>query len=215
MIYRAMEPQEFLRSQEHLNINIGVLNTLVAARKFLVHRPQCAGRPCRRPRQGAAPDLSRRALRSGVHPDQGLRVVDENRCGFTPFRATTSSRSTTCSPACTCSHVSLGLLILGRHGPRTAQPSTSGECSWSNPGATYWHMVDLLWIVIFALLYVDEVSPMTTDRCPDNHLRLDRLVRDHHRLVVAGARPIPAELLRWPACRLPSPSLSWDSSRGA
>ena len=29
MVHRAMTPQEFLESQQHLNINIGVLNTLV------------------------------------------------------------------------------------------------------------------------------------------------------------------------------------------
>jgi nitric oxide reductase NorE protein len=26
--------------------------------------------------------------------------------------------------------------------------------SMAESGATYWHMVDLLWVVIFALLYV-------------------------------------------------------------
>src|ERR1700680_4677377 len=29
MIYRAMKPQEFLASEQHLNITVGVLNTLV------------------------------------------------------------------------------------------------------------------------------------------------------------------------------------------
>ncbi len=29
MVHRAMAPQEFLEAQQHLNLNVGVLNTLV------------------------------------------------------------------------------------------------------------------------------------------------------------------------------------------
>lgn len=48
-------------------------------------------------------------------------------------------------------HVALGLLILGIVG---RELRTRQRMSMVESGATYWHMVDLLWIVIFALLYV-------------------------------------------------------------
>ena len=47
----------------------------------------------------------------------------------------------------------IGLLILGlmwRELRFTAEPRTQ----LIETGATYWHMVDALWIVIFALLYL-------------------------------------------------------------
>ncbi|MGH3584539.1 MAG: cytochrome c oxidase subunit 3, partial [Mycobacterium sp.] len=50
-------------------------------------------------------------------------------------------------------HVLLGLVILafvirdlrGPHTPKIAFVET---------GATYWHMVDVLWLILFALLYL-------------------------------------------------------------
>ena len=48
-------------------------------------------------------------------------------------------------------HVLLGLVILGfviRN--LLAQP----RLSFVETGATYWHMVDVLWLILFALLYV-------------------------------------------------------------
>ena len=50
-------------------------------------------------------------------------------------------------------HVVLGLVILGivvlELGPRGRRRSSVAEA-----GAVYWHLVDLLWIMIFALIYV-------------------------------------------------------------
>lgn len=52
-------------------------------------------------------------------------------------------------------HVLLGMLILawlaggcrrGRYGP--------GNCSGFESGVLYWHMVDLVWVVLFPLVYV-------------------------------------------------------------
>ena len=50
-------------------------------------------------------------------------------------------------------HVSLGLLILAvlwRELRRSKQP----RVKFAETCATYWHMVDALWVVIFALLYL-------------------------------------------------------------
>ncbi len=50
-------------------------------------------------------------------------------------------------------HVSLGLLILGTTLRELRNPRRQ-RVFMVEAGATYWHMVDLLWIVIFALLCV-------------------------------------------------------------
>ncbi len=52
-------------------------------------------------------------------------------------------------------HVLLGMVILAilwvqsRHGAYGSQ-----ECNGLESGAAYWHMVDLLWIILFPLVYV-------------------------------------------------------------
>jgi nitric oxide reductase NorE protein len=152
MIYRAMKPQEFLTSQEHLNINIGVLNTLVllASSWFIARSVQAA--------------------RADDHT-QALRLTYfGGLCGVAFIAIKAYEWSTKIGQGYTISsndffmfyymltgvhlfHVSLGLLILGitvreLRNPRRRRPFMVES------GATYWHMVDLLWIVIFALLYV-------------------------------------------------------------
>ena len=49
-------------------------------------------------------------------------------------------------------HVLLGLVILGILGRELR--SQTPRVAVLEVGATYWHMVDFLWIIIFALLYV-------------------------------------------------------------
>ncbi|GGL01604.1 hypothetical protein [Nocardia jinanensis] len=50
-------------------------------------------------------------------------------------------------------HAGLGLLILGLV-IRELRPSGRRRIAMIESGAISWHMVDLLWIVLFALLYV-------------------------------------------------------------
>ena len=50
-------------------------------------------------------------------------------------------------------HVSLGLLILALLW-RELRAARQPRADFVEAGATYWHMVDALWIVIFALLYL-------------------------------------------------------------
>jgi nitric oxide reductase NorE protein len=152
MIFRAMKPQEFLTSQEHLNINIGVLNTLVllASSWFIARSVQAA--------------------RAGDHA-QALRLTDfGGLCGVAFIAIKAYEWSTKILQGYTISsndffmfyymltgvhlfHVSLGLLILGITVRELRNPRRQ-RIFMVESGATYWHMVDLLWIVIFALLYV-------------------------------------------------------------
>ena len=50
-------------------------------------------------------------------------------------------------------HVALGLVFLGVVFFELRNPKMR-RVSMVEMGATYWHLVDLLWVVIFALLYV-------------------------------------------------------------
>jgi nitric oxide reductase NorE protein len=50
-------------------------------------------------------------------------------------------------------HVVMGLIILGIVLRELRNPALR-RMSLVESGATFWHMVDMLWIILFALLYV-------------------------------------------------------------
>jgi nitric oxide reductase NorE protein len=52
-------------------------------------------------------------------------------------------------------HVLLGVIILFNIYKKTRSEGYSpNDCSGIETGASYWHLVDLLWIVLFALIYI-------------------------------------------------------------
>jgi len=56
-------------------------------------------------------------------------------------------------------HYVVGMVILGvlAQGPQTYGPQDQAQAhyrKWLEGGSLYWHMVDLLWIFIFSLLYL-------------------------------------------------------------
>lgn len=56
-------------------------------------------------------------------------------------------------------HILLGMVILGymavnAYKDKYNDPNTENEFSGFESGACYWHMVDLLWIILFPLIYV-------------------------------------------------------------
>lgn len=51
-------------------------------------------------------------------------------------------------------HVLVGMVVLALLWKRTRAPAAADDRLWMEGGATFWHMVDLLWIVIFPLLYL-------------------------------------------------------------
>ena len=152
MIHRAMAPQEFLEAQQHLNLTIGVLNTLVLLTSswFIARGVQAA--------------------RAGDH-DGALRLTYlGGACGvlFILIKAYEWSAKVAQGHSMPSNeffmfyymltgvhlfHVGLGLLILGIVVRELRNPRRR-RMSMVESGATYWHMVDLLWIVIFGLLYV-------------------------------------------------------------
>jgi nitric oxide reductase NorE protein len=152
MVYRTMHPQQFLESQQHLDLDVGVLNTLVLLTSswFIARSVQAARAGDRR-----------QALRL-TYFGGGCGV------GFIAVKAYEWSSEIAAGHTITSNefftfyfmltgvhlfHVALGLVILGVSVADLRSPRRR-RTSMVESGATYWHMVDLLWIVLFALLYV-------------------------------------------------------------
>ena len=152
MVHRAMKPQEFLASEVHLNINIGVLNTLVllASSWFIARSVQAA--------------------RADDHAQARRLTYLGGLCGVAFILIKAYEWSTKIGQGYTIStneffmfyymltgvhlfHVSLGLLILSITLRELRNPRRC-RLFMVEAGATYWHMVDLLWIVLFPLLYL-------------------------------------------------------------
>jgi nitric oxide reductase NorE protein len=51
-------------------------------------------------------------------------------------------------------HILLGMIILGYMAISASKGKYLNECSGFEAGASYWHMVDLLWIILFPLIYI-------------------------------------------------------------
>jgi nitric oxide reductase NorE protein len=151
MVQRAMAPEEFLQAQRHLNITIGVVNTLVllSSSWFIAQSVQAT--------RGADYDRAIRLTYGGaicwvvfiaIKAYEWSSEITQGHTNANPFFMFYYMLT-----GVHMFHVALGLLILGivvRHlrNPRRQRLSIIEQ------GATYWHMVDLLWLVIFGLLYV-------------------------------------------------------------
>jgi nitric oxide reductase NorE protein len=152
MIYRSMAPERFLAAQQHLNITVGVVNTVVLlTSSWFVARSVLAART----------GDPRRAIRL-IYCGGGLGVAfilikayewtTELRHGFT-MPSSDFFMFYYMLTGVHLFHVALGLLILGIVVRELRNPRKR-RTSMVESGGIYWHMVDLLWIVIFGLLYV-------------------------------------------------------------
>jgi len=152
MIYRHQQHALFLDSQRHLSITVGATNTLL-----LLTSSWFVARAVQSTRAGEGSRARRLTVLGGL-------------CGvlfllFKVYEWTSKISEGLTFPhndffmfyymltGVHVFHVALGLVFLGvvynelrtRKAPRISMVET---------GATYWHMVDLLWVVIFALVYV-------------------------------------------------------------
>ncbi|MGV0644028.1 cytochrome c oxidase subunit 3 [Mycolicibacterium sp. XJ2546] len=152
MYYRGQDHAMFLASQAKLNYNIGMVNTVVllTSSLFVALGTSAA-------RAGKTADAYRLfwlALAGGVlFPVlKAFEYIPEILAGLTPGTNLFFMFYYVMTGMHLC-HVLLGLVILSfivrqLRGP--AQP----RIILVETGATYWHMVDLLWLVLFALLYL-------------------------------------------------------------
>ncbi|MGV9797716.1 cytochrome c oxidase subunit 3 family protein [Mycobacterium sp. NPDC003449] len=152
MIYRAKQPQLFLESQQHLSINFGVINTLAllasswfVARSVLAAR---AGDPARAMKLTVYGGLcgvlfmAIKAFEWSSEIGQG-RTFPSNDFFMFYYMLTGVHLF----------HVALGLVFLGVSYFELRNPRFR-RVEMVETGAMYWHLVDMLWIVIFTLVYV-------------------------------------------------------------
>jgi nitric oxide reductase NorE protein len=152
MIYRAMAPEQFLAAQQHLNVTVGVINTVVLltsswfiARSVLAARSGDPQRAIRFIYVGGAFGVAFILIKA-------YEWTTELRHGYT-MPSSDFYMFYYMLTGVHLFHVALGLLILGIVVRELRNPRKR-RTSMVESGGIYWHMVDLLWIVIFGLLYV-------------------------------------------------------------
>jgi len=152
MYYRGENQELFLDSQSHLNLGIGVINTVILLTSSLFVALGTVA--AREGKTGDAWRLFVVAMVFGVaFPILKLfEWVPEINAGLTPGANLFFMYYYVMTGLHLC-HVLLGLVILGfvtRDLRRADQPSME----FVETGGIYWHMVDLLWILVFALFYL-------------------------------------------------------------
>jgi nitric oxide reductase NorE protein len=152
MVYRGHEQAVFLASQRHLSLASGAVNTLVllAGSRFaaLAVAAARAGDNRRASRLIAWCGLCGAAfLLIKAHEWYSLVSAGQTvqRTNFYMFYYAFTGVHLF--------HVLMGLIVLGVMLAELRRPA--GRRTWLiEAGAIYWHMVDLLWIILFALLYL-------------------------------------------------------------
>jgi nitric oxide reductase NorE protein len=152
MVERTQQRDVFLESQQHLSQNIGVLNTLVLlASSLFIARGVLSARAGDHAR---AIRLTTMAGACGV-TFLVVKVVEwtqEIRSGFT-LPTNDFFAFYFVLTGVHLLHVLMGLIVVGIV-LRELRTPTLRRVSMVETGAVYWHMVDLIWVVVFALLYV-------------------------------------------------------------
>ena len=154
--YRSLDPAGYAVAQAQLNPSFGVLNTLLllASSWFVAFGVHCA-RETQEAARNAAPCFAL-AGACGL----GFAVVKFFEYGEKIAAGITLSTHDFFMyyymfTGIHFFHVIVGMVVLlflwrrARAGVRS-----SGELMFVESGASYWHMVDLLWIVLFSLLYL-------------------------------------------------------------
>lgn len=152
MYYRGQNQDLFLQSQQHLNQGIGVVNTVILLTSSLF--VALATESIRGGKKARALQLMGIAYAFGVAFPL-LKIIEwlpKLSAGLTPGENLFFTFYYLMTGMHLC-HVVLGLAILG-FVMRDLRVSDAPNIKFVETGGIYWHMVDLLWIVLFALLYL-------------------------------------------------------------
>ena len=151
---RSLAPALFAHSQNTLNRDFGALNTL-----FLLCSSLCvvfATRAVRGAQRRYAPRLVVAAMAFGLAfiVVKAFEYYDKIHAGLTPstnkfymyYFVLTGLHL---------AHLVFGLVVLGvLFALSRKKENTPGQLMFFEGGACFWHMVDLLWIVIFPLVFL-------------------------------------------------------------
>jgi nitric oxide reductase NorE protein len=149
---RARSPELFLASQAHLDLRVGVLHTLV-----LLTSSWCVARCVQAAREGSFRSASTSAFLTMFFGtvflvSKVLEWAAEIGQGFT-FTTDEFSSFYYFLTGIHFLHLLIGFVALAVAVRELRSP---GRCSQEivETCATYWHTIDFLWVLIFALLYV-------------------------------------------------------------
>jgi nitric oxide reductase NorE protein len=152
MIFRTRSPELYLQSQAHLNLRIGVFETLV-----LLVSSWCMARCVQAARQGAYRSALTNALLTMFFGVVFLvaKVFEWTRLIRMGFGISTNEFFSHYFflTGIHFLHLLIGFVAVGVIVYQLRSPARRSQ-KLVETGATYWHTVDFLWIVIFALLYV-------------------------------------------------------------
>ncbi|WP_428339264.1 cytochrome c oxidase subunit 3 family protein [Mycobacterium sp.] len=152
MYFRVQNHELFLAGQAQLNLDIGAVNTVVLLTSSLFVALGVAAT-----RAGNRAEALRRfftALAFGAAFPllKMFEWIPEITRGLTPGKNLFFMYYYVMTGMHLC-HVALGLVVLC-FVIRDVKTAQVPKISFVETGATYWHMVDVLWLVLFALLYL-------------------------------------------------------------
>lgn len=152
MYFRVQNQQLFLASQARLNVDIGAINTVVLLTSSLFVALGTAAARAGNIAAGLRAFWIALALGAAFPLLKLFEWIPEITAGLTPGTNLFFMYYYVMTGMHLC-HVALGLVIMC-FVIRNLKTSTTPKISFIETGATYWHMVDLLWLVLFALLYL-------------------------------------------------------------
>ena len=152
MYYRGCNHAEFLAGQAQVNLDIGIINTVVLLTSSLFVALGTGA--ARDGRTSHAYRLFGVALACGAAFPllKMCEYLPEITAGLTPGTSLFFMYYFVMTGMHLC-HVFLGLVILC-FVLRDLRGPTAPRISLVETGATYWHMVDVLWLILFALFYL-------------------------------------------------------------
>jgi nitric oxide reductase NorE protein len=152
---RSLNPALFADSQNHLNRTFGAVNTLILlTSSMLVASAANAVRDKRLHHMAASLTIAGGAMGSCFVVLKAIEYHQKISTGITPstnefymyYFALTGLHL---------AHVIIGLVVLTALSRLATKPEpTSTQIAFFEGGACFWHMVDLLWIIIFPLLFL-------------------------------------------------------------
>lgn len=154
LYYRAGDPELFAASRTELSLGLGLLNTVL-----LLSSSWCVASALRAARAEAGV-LAAHCLWAAIACSVGFMVVKAFE--YTPKISAGITLSTNdffmfyfVYTGIHLIHVVIGTGVLIWMASYTAScPSSEAKIRNLESGASFWHLVDLLWIVLFALLYL-------------------------------------------------------------
>ncbi|MEV0669152.1 cytochrome c oxidase subunit 3 [Mycobacterium sp. NPDC050441] len=152
LVSRTQNPELFLQSQSHLDLRVGVVNTIA-----LLLSSWAIARCVQASREGNYRSALTNAFLTvsfGVIFLAGkiIEWVTQIRMGNT-FTSDEFFQHYFFLTSIHCIHVLIGFVVLGVVVYQLWSPERRSQ-QLVETGATYWHTVDFLWVLIFALIYV-------------------------------------------------------------